>query len=267
MRTLANLLLIASLLTLPAFASAQNADPFGAGGDPRGADPFAGGKAKPPAVKPRVAKPPAVRNPAAKQATITKTVTKTKVVAVKASGKVLQLTIHSSSAAIQRIRAALDDETTQSFVELPLSDAVQQLSESHNIPIVIDNRALEERGLSAEAPVSLSLRKVSLRSFLRLMLNELALTYIIQDEVMQIMTVEAAEEYRTFEMYTFAPELTEISDKIVKALQGAVVPDTWDVHGGQSTITVIDNVLIVSAIEEVHERVIEFLEQLQQALN
>ncbi len=93
----------------------------------------------------------------------------------------------------QRINATLGDETTHTFVELPLEDAIRQLSEAHGIPIVVDRRALEEIGLSADVPVTIDLKNVTLRSFLRLMLRELDLTYMIKDEVMQITTDEAAE--------------------------------------------------------------------------
>ena len=92
----------------------------------------------------------------------------------------------------RRIQAALGDETTQNFVELPLSDAIQQISEAHDIPIVVDNRALEEIGLSAEEPVSISLKNVTLRSFMRIMLRDLDLTYMIKDEVMQITTTRSS---------------------------------------------------------------------------
>ena len=101
----------------------------------------------------------------------------------------------------RRIQAALGDETSLNFVELPLSDAVQQISETHGIPIVVDNRALDEIGMSAEDPVNLSLANVSLRSFLRIMLRDLDLTYVIKDEVMQITTTEAAEQNLVNKVY------------------------------------------------------------------
>ncbi len=101
----------------------------------------------------------------------------------------------------RRIQSTLGDETTQSFVELPLTDAIRQISEAHDIPIVVDERALEEIGLSAEEPVTMSLKNVSLRSFMRLMLRELDLTYMIKDEVMQITTIEAAEQNLVNKVY------------------------------------------------------------------
>ena len=93
----------------------------------------------------------------------------------------------------RRINAALGDETTQNFVEETLENAVRLISETHQIPIIVDKKALEEIGLTSDSPVSISLANVSLRSFLRLMLKELDLTYMIKDEVMQITTQDAAE--------------------------------------------------------------------------
>ncbi|MEL6108777.1 MAG: VWA domain-containing protein, partial [Planctomycetota bacterium] len=101
----------------------------------------------------------------------------------------------------RRIEATLSQETSQSFLETPLSDAVQQLSDTHDIPIVIDNRALEEIGLDSDTPVTLDLKNVTLRSFLRLMLRDNDLTYLIKDEVMQITTTEAAEDNLVTKVY------------------------------------------------------------------
>jgi hypothetical protein len=249
MRQFANLILAACLLSLPASAFAQNADPFGGG--PSGADPFGGGNPQPLAVK----------QPNTKKAA------QPKAEAAKATRKAKKLSGRGATEATLRIRAALGDETTQSFVELPLSDVVQQLSETHAIPMVVDNRALEEIGLSAEEPVTLSLSRISLRSFLRLMLRDLDLTYIVKDELMQITTVETAEQNLVVEMYRFSKTLTPKADIILKALTSSVVPDAWDVKGGPCTVTVIDNVLIVSATEQIHEDVIEFLQKLQGAFD
>lgn len=112
----------------------------------------------------------------------------------------------------RRIQAALGEETSQNFVELPLSDAVAQISETHGIPIVVDNRALDEIGMSAEDPVNLTLANVSLRSFLRIMLRDLDLTYVIKDEVMQITTTEAAEQNLVNKVYP-------VGDLVVPVIQ------------------------------------------------
>ncbi len=274
MRNAASLFLAACLVLLVAPASAQNSDPFGggSGGDPFAskpkADPF-GGKpsadpfgGKPssdpfggkPSSNPFGAAPasdPFAASPSRGRA---------------ASSAKRKIPTVDSSVATARIRAKLDDETSQTFIDLPLSDAVRQLSDTHDIPIVIDNRALEEIGLSAEEPVNVALKRVSLRSFLRLMLREFELTYLIKDEVMQITTPEAAKQNLIVEMYTFPVELTEKSDKVVKALTSSVSSNEWDVLGGPCSVSVVENVLVVSCTESMHENVAQFVQKLESAL-
>ena len=92
----------------------------------------------------------------------------------------------------KQIEASLNEETSQSFNEEPLNSAMERIAETHGIPIVIDNTALEEIGLSEEEPMTLSLNNVSLRSFLRIFLREKEMTYVIKDEVMKITTQDAA---------------------------------------------------------------------------
>lgn len=254
MRNLAHFLLIASLLALTSTVSAQKPDPFGGGGD--GGNPFGSGGADPFGADP-------FGGPSPRRAT--NSAAKPKPVVAKPTGRVQKVAARTPSQSTERIRAALSDMTSQSFVDLPLGDAVQQLSASHDIPIVIDRRALDEIGLSVDQPVSLALHRVSLRSFLQLLLRQLDLAYVVKDEVMQITTKEAAEQNLVVEMYSFAPALTEKSDKIIKALTSAVATDAWDTMGGPCTVSAIDNVLVVSATESIHEDVIEFIEKLQQA--
>lgn len=229
-------------------------DPFGgrrttksgakASSDPFGADPFGGGKISEQAkAKAREAYMKAMRAAAMAKKTIP--------APSKAKGD-----------ATARIMSALGDETTQCFIETPLSDAIQQISETHGIPIVIDTRALEEIGLSHEQGVTIDLKNVTLRSYLRLMLRDLDLTYMVKDEVMQITTAEAAEDNLVTEMYVLAPKFAAKAESLVKILQGTVVPDAWETLGGNSTMYAFDHVLIVSTTSDVQDQVQQFLAEL-----
>ncbi len=113
----------------------------------------------------------------------------------------------------RRIQATLNQETTQNFEETPLVEAIRDISEAHDIPIVVDTRALEEIGLTDEEPITIDLANVSLRSFLRLMLREFDLTYMIKDEVMQITTTEQAEQDLINKVYP-------VGDLVVPILSG-----------------------------------------------
>lgn len=112
----------------------------------------------------------------------------------------------------RRIERALDDEVTQNFIDLPLGEAIRTLREALDIPIIVDTVALEDNGLSVEDPVTIELSNVSLRSFLRLMLRQLDLTYVIKDEVMQITTPERAEENLVTKVYP-------VGDLVVPVIQ------------------------------------------------
>lgn len=100
-----------------------------------------------------------------------------------------------------RILQALDHETTFDYLDQPLKDVIDSIAFDHNIPIVIDTAALEDFGIDTGTPITRSLKGISLRSALRLMLNELELTYIIKDEVLQITTPEKAEAQLITKVY------------------------------------------------------------------
>ena len=94
----------------------------------------------------------------------------------------------------QKIIDELDNETRMSFVDAPLKDVIDTIKSLHNIPIVIDERALTEVGLDSNSLyITIDLQGISLRSGLKLMLSNVNLTYVINDEMLKITTPEAAE--------------------------------------------------------------------------
>lgn len=92
-----------------------------------------------------------------------------------------------------QIETALSSKTELSFLDAPLKSAIESLENQHQIQIEIDQRALEESGLTVGVPVTKSLSDISLRSALKLLLRDLGLTYVIENEVLQITTPEEAE--------------------------------------------------------------------------
>ncbi|MCG8649497.1 MAG: DUF4974 domain-containing protein [Pirellulales bacterium] len=160
----------------------------------------------------------------------------------------------------------MDDETSQTFIELPLEDAVRQLSKTHGIPMVIDRRALEEIGLTPDQPVTISLQEVSLRAFLRLMLRELDLSYVVENEVLIITTTEAAKNNLMLETYVIPPILAGKGEQVVMALTTTVHSAQWERVGGPCAVAVIENVVVVSATQSVHGGVEEFFAKVESAL-
>ena len=112
--------------------------------------------------------------------------------------------LHNYSKVEERIVRALDDETEFEFVDLPLRDIVDYLKQQHNIQIILDEQALLDEGIQPDEPVNISLSGISLRSALKIILEPLALTYVIQDEVMRLTTETKAEELMSTRVYPVA---------------------------------------------------------------
>lgn len=168
-------------------------------------------------------------------------------------------TVHAKSAINEMLRTKLGEETTQTMINVPLSDFAQQISRSHDIPVVLDVRALEELGLSPDAPVTIDLRNVSLRSFLRLSLRGLDCTYLIRDEVLQITTLEAAEQDLIVKAYPIPDALLDRAEQLVEAIHTTVTPEVWDKMGGPCSMALIGDVMAVSATEDGHDHVVDFI--------
>jgi hypothetical protein len=106
--------------------------------------------------------------------------------------KFASVELSKKGGAEEKIRKALTDPTSIEFVETPLQDVVDYLKDLHGIEIQLDAKALEDAATGSDAPVTANLKGITLRSALRLMLSKMDLTYVIEDEVLQITTAEKA---------------------------------------------------------------------------
>jgi hypothetical protein len=115
-----------------------------------------------------------------------------------------QVDLRSESKSEQRISDALDQPVDFSIEPQPLRDALEFISQRYGIPIMIDDKALEDATIDAgSAEVKINVPNVKLRNLLKLMLEQLPepLTYVIEDEVMKITTIEKANEKLAIRMY------------------------------------------------------------------
>ena len=173
----------------------------------------------------------------------------------------------------QDFQNKLDVPYSESFIEMPLQEAVQNIGNTTGLPILIDGRALEEIGLSTDQPVTLTLQDVPLRSFLNLMLRELDLTYTTTDNVLQITTIEAAEQNLQNRIYWLEGTGLPIGDfqSIIDLIQTTIVPDTWEALGGPSTMAPVTlgngnrPAILVSTVYPIHEQIAKLLEALREA--
>jgi autotransporter-associated beta strand protein len=97
--------------------------------------------------------------------------------------------------ATARIIRELHEPTDVDFNETPLRDVVQAVTIRHNnIPILLDVKAIEEAGGSADKPITFSLKGTSLQSALRLMLQEHELGFVVDHDVLLVTSDKVVKE-------------------------------------------------------------------------
>ena len=140
----------------------------------------------------------------------------------------------------REIKRKLMDMVQVTYKERPLGEVLQDLSAMSGIPIRMDRRGLEQVRVSSASPVSLNVPQgVKLRSALNLMLGDLDLTYVIENDVLNVTSMEARRSkvfpktYRVTDLVTPIPNFTSsYEDGLAGALRAAyqmASPQT-DIH-------------------------------------
>src|SRR5262245_26136746 len=84
-----------------------------------------------------------------------------------------------------RIEQALRAATECDFKDKPLDEALDHFENRHKIEIWLDKSALSDEGINSDTHITLKMSGVSLEAALRLTLEPLGLTYVIEDGVMK----------------------------------------------------------------------------------
>jgi hypothetical protein len=174
----------------------------------------------------------------------------------------------------KKIIEALDKPVSIAFNERPLEEALQDLSNLIDQPLLLDKKSLEDLLVDLKKGVSLNAKGLSARTVLRSILATQGLTFIVKEETIQIVTVEKAKGTLATRVYylgdlvngvgplgdfRFGPLLNlaqtqenvrTLTDTITKSID----PLSWQANGGPGTVTfhVPSMSLIVRASTEVH---------------
>ena len=97
-----------------------------------------------------------------------------------------------------QIYNALKTKVDVRFEDRPLSEVIHTLAAAAGINVHLDRQGLAAEGITSDTPVTISLTEpISLRSALNHILNELRLSYVVQDEVLKI----TSEQMRESDVY------------------------------------------------------------------
>jgi hypothetical protein len=168
----------------------------------------------------------------------------------------------------EKILAELEKPTDFDFSKTPLGSVADFIAGKHGMAVLIDEKALEEADMSVDTPITFHLKGTSLRSALRLMLEQLNLAIVVRDEVLQITTNERAETILIARSYPVGDLILDDDyDPLIAAITSTASPTTWDEGGGPASVTAVDSAqsLVISQTPDAHYRIQDLLRSLRVA--
>jgi len=97
----------------------------------------------------------------------------------------------------EQILSALDEEVNLNYDEAPWSDVAEKLQKDYGINIVLTSSASDD-SLTEDEPITVNLTGIRLKNALRIMLEQKNATFVVQDEVLKIISLDDAEDIRWF---------------------------------------------------------------------
>jgi hypothetical protein len=183
-----------------------------------------------------------------------------------------------------RISKALAGKADLDFTERPLADAVAEIARTHRIEIQLDRKAMAKEGIADDTPVTRHVRDVSLRSALRLVLDDLDMTYVVRDGYLLLTTEAAADGMLSVNAYPardlvgsdegLCPSLVSGTklhvahddlENLLDVITSTIQPTTWEDVGGPGSVKEVDisDALVISQTDAVHEEIATLLDALR----
>ncbi len=115
----------------------------------------------------------------------------------------------AEQSAQQDIEKALSQKDAFKFADVSLSGFVSMLREKYGMNVVIDYRALREKEIDPDSPVSIKLKNVTVRSALELAIRPLGLSWTIYCEAIVISTPAAIQGMQFTKVYDITDLATD----------------------------------------------------------
>lgn len=154
------------------------------------------------------------------------------------------------SPAEARILRALSEQVSLEFLDNTLNVALDFITQLKGIPIIIDNDALKAAGVDGNSKVNVVISGITLRSALKLLLEESGLDYCIDKEVLVITTPAGFKERKRLDYY----KLSSFSKEGQAAAERFITPLAISVAS-------IEGDLLVDASLDAHRQLEEFLDK------
>lgn len=172
--------------------------------------------------------------------------------------------IHNETPKRARMREQLNRASPERvFTEQPLRDVVAAIADECEFSVTADIRALEDFGVDLDTPITgFSYRGESFGAALRRILGAIDLTLLIEEDHLSITTKDKAAEKLEVRQHPI-PFYARDSAFLIDMITDTIAPTTWANVGGPGVIKHFDNTLLIFQTTDIHEKVTEFLRELE----
>jgi hypothetical protein len=151
---------------------------------------------------------------------------------------------------------SLDSAISLKFTNHRLQDVVDYLQDRTGQTIILDKTAMDDAGLSYDSPVTVNLKNVTVRTALRKIFRDLGLTFVVKDEVIQVVSPAQAAQMMRTQIYYVGDLVSNVfqAAALIELIQSTVAPQSWEAHGGAGTIAYdpVRQALIIKQSAEFH---------------
>jgi hypothetical protein len=162
----------------------------------------------------------------------------------------------------------LNSVMSADFRDQKFEEIISYIEDKTGLTILVDKEALKDAMVDYETPITLKVKKVSVRALLRKLLSDLNLTYIIKDEIIQVTSFEKARKSMVVRAYPVADLVTANVDfrlppaaqqvqilqnaaQLVELVKSTVEPQSWanpDAEDGGGGATISFNLSTMSLV-------------------
>lgn len=177
--------------------------------------------------------------------------------------------INIDNEAANNIAEQLQQIVSLNFVDAPLSDVLDEISQENELPIIVDTRGMEEVGMSIDTPVSIAVNHIKLQNALQIFLSDLDLVFTIQGESLVITTPEVEDGKLLHRIYWLESTGVAVGDydTIMSLITSTISPDAWEELGGSSTMAQLSSsrpALLISTTYGVHHSIEKLFQTLRE---
>jgi hypothetical protein len=140
---------------------------------------------------------------------------------------------------------ALNSSISVQFKDSRLEDVIEYLETVTGLTIALDKNALDSLNINYDTPVSANVKRVTLRFLLHKILGDLGLTYVVKDELIEVVTPQQARDMMVVRTYNIAdlvvdpylPGLEFVNAAVlIDLIETTIDPQSWRRNGGNGTI-------------------------------